>query len=85
MQMTFLPSGTIMARAIRSIYRWVGFYIFRCTWLALRQGHSVSAQRYTVYGVPSENLEVVLQGQARPSEIILAGAHYDVGKRQPGR
>ena len=37
--------------------------------------NSVSAQRYTAYGVPSEDLEVVFQRQARPSEIILAGAH----------
>ena len=49
-----------------------------------RQGHSVAAQRYTAYGVPSENLEVVLQGQARPSEIILAGAHYDSVRGSPG-
>lgn len=42
-----------------------------------RQGHAVTAQRYTAYDVPSENLEVALGGAARASEIVLAGAHYD--------
>ena len=49
-----------------------------------RQGHEPRAQRYTAYGVPSENLEVVLQGKVRPSEIILAGAHYDSVRGSPG-
>lgn len=49
-----------------------------------RQGHEPRVQRYTAYGVPSENLEVVLQGEGRPSEIILAGAHYDTVRGSPG-
>lgn len=40
-----------------------------------RQGHAVTAQRYTAYEVPSENLEIALAGTARASEIIVVGAH----------
>lgn len=48
------------------------------------QGHAVAAQGYTAYGVPSENLEITLPGTARPTEIILVGAHYDSVRGSPG-
>lgn len=49
-----------------------------------RQGHAVTAQRYTAYEVPSENLEIALAGTARASEIIVVGAHYDSVRGSPG-
>lgn len=49
-----------------------------------RQGHTVTAQRYTAYEVPSENLEIALAGTARASEIIVVGAHYDSVRGSPG-
>ena len=49
-----------------------------------RQGHSVTAQRYTVYEVPSDNLEIALAGTAQASEIIVVGAHYDSVRGSPG-
>lgn len=49
-----------------------------------RQGHSVVAQRYIAYQVSSENLEIVLTGAAHPTEIIVAGAHYDSVHGSPG-
>lgn len=47
----------------------------------------MSAQCYIIAfdGVPSENEEVVLQGRARPSDMILAAAaHYDSVSGSPG-
>jgi len=49
-----------------------------------RQGHAVAAQRYLAYEVPSENLETVLTGTTRASEIIAVGAHYDSVRGSPG-
>ncbi len=49
-----------------------------------RQGHSVTAQRYTACEVASENLEIALAGTTRPSEIIVVGAHYDSVRGSPG-
>ncbi|MBE0621160.1 MAG: M28 family peptidase [Burkholderiales bacterium] len=49
-----------------------------------RHGHTVTAQRYTIREVVSENLEIELAGTAHPSEIILVGAHYDSVQGSPG-
>lgn len=49
-----------------------------------RQGYTVTAQRYSAYEVPSENLEVILAGTERPSEVIVVGAHYDSVRGSPG-
>ena len=49
-----------------------------------RQGHTVTAQRYVAYEVPSDNLEIVLAGTTRASEIIVVGAHYDSVRGSPG-
>ncbi len=51
-------------------------------WLA--QGYSVAAQRYTVEGVDSANLEITIPGSARPDEIVVVGAHYDTVPGSPG-
>ena len=48
------------------------------------QGYDVAVQRYTAYGIASENLEVVRPGIERPDEIILIGAHYDSVRGSPG-
>ena len=49
-----------------------------------RQNHTVRAQRYDAYEVKSENLEIALAGTARPSDIIVIGAHYDSVRGSPG-
>lgn len=49
-----------------------------------RQAHAVTAQRYSAFGVTSENLEIALAGTARPAEIIVVGAHYDSVRGSPG-
>lgn len=48
------------------------------------QGYDVRGQRYTAYGIVSENLEVVRKGLEKPDEIILIGAHYDSVRGSPG-
>lgn len=48
------------------------------------QGYSVAAQRYTVEGVDSANLEISVPGTTRPDEIIVIGAHYDSVQSSPG-
>ena len=48
------------------------------------QGHAVQAQSYEARGVRCRNLEVVVPGGARASEIVLAGAHYDSVAGSPG-
>lgn len=48
------------------------------------QGYSVAAQRYTVEGVDSANLEVSIPGTSKPDEIIVVGAHYDSAQGSPG-
>ena len=48
------------------------------------QGYSVAAQRYTVEGVDSANLEISIPGTTRPGEIIVVGAHYDSVQGSPG-
>lgn len=47
-------------------------------------GLPVSAQSYQVMGQECENLEVILPGGARASEIVLVGAHYDTVEGSPG-
>ncbi len=54
----------------------------RRTWSA--QGHVVRAQRYGVFGIDCENLEVAFAGTESPGEILLLGAHYDTVPRSPG-
>jgi Zn-dependent M28 family amino/carboxypeptidase len=49
-----------------------------------RQGYEVRSQRYQVYDVASENLEIELKGTSKPDEIILIGAHYDSVAGSPG-
>ncbi len=49
-----------------------------------RQGHTVTAQRYSAYEVPSDNLAIALTGTLHPSEIIVVGAHYDSVGGSPG-
>ncbi len=48
------------------------------------QGHEVSVQEYQARGVMSRNLEVVISGTTRTSEILLIGAHYDSVLGSPG-
>ena len=40
-------------------------------------GYEVTRQDYDAGGQTARNLEAELRGRARPSEIIIAGAHYD--------
>jgi len=47
-------------------------------------GFRVGAQGYEVDGRWCENLEIMLPGAERRSEIILAGAHYDTVQGSPG-
>ncbi|MGQ0657095.1 MAG: M28 family peptidase [Chromatiales bacterium] len=49
-----------------------------------RQGHTIVPQGYIVYGVTSENLEVVMTGSMGAKEIIVVGAHYDSVRGSPG-
>ena len=56
-------------------------YIER-TWRV--QGYAVATQEYDAYGVRCANLEVSRPGRARPSEILLIGAHYDSVRGCPG-
>lgn len=48
------------------------------------QGYHVERQAYEVEGVTCENLEATRPGNARKSEIILLGAHYDTVPGSPG-
>jgi Peptidase family M28 len=54
----------------------------RSEWSAM--GYQVAAQSYRAQGVLSENLDVTCEGQSKPSEIILVGAHYDSVPGSPG-
>jgi Zn-dependent M28 family amino/carboxypeptidase len=54
----------------------------REAWTAL--GYDVGRQAYDAQGVESANLEIVLAGDARAGEIVLAGAHYDTVPGSPG-
>jgi Zn-dependent M28 family amino/carboxypeptidase len=54
----------------------------RETWR--RQGYEIASQRYLAYDVSSENLEITLPGATNPTEIVLAGAHYDTVLGSPG-
>jgi Zn-dependent M28 family amino/carboxypeptidase len=47
-------------------------------------GYAVAAQSYATHGVHCDNLEAVLPGTGRASEIIVAGAHYDTVAGSPG-
>ena len=48
------------------------------------EGFEVTQQDYTVKGVRCANLEVTIQGETHPEEIILIGAHYDSVPGSPG-
>jgi Zn-dependent M28 family amino/carboxypeptidase len=47
-------------------------------------GYDVARQTYVAQGVESSNLEVVIPGGSRASEIVLVGAHYDTVPGSPG-
>jgi Zn-dependent M28 family amino/carboxypeptidase len=47
-------------------------------------GYQVVPQAYQACGVRCENLEVIVPGAARASEIIVVGAHYDTVAGSPG-
>lgn len=47
-------------------------------------GYEVARQTYIAEGVESSNLEVVVPGASRASEIVLVGAHYDTVPGSPG-
>jgi len=47
-------------------------------------GFAVAAQSYRAEGQECENLEIVLPGGSRSSEIVLLGAHYDTVEGSPG-
>lgn len=47
-------------------------------------GYAVAAQSYATHGVRCHNLEVVVPGTGRASEIVVAGAHYDTVAGSPG-
>lgn len=47
-------------------------------------GYTVAAQSYRTHGEDCSNLEVSIQGSARPTQIILVGAHYDTVQGSPG-
>lgn len=47
-------------------------------------GYEPVRQTYVAEGVPSSNLEVVVPGDQRASEIVLVGAHYDTVRGSPG-
>jgi len=47
-------------------------------------GYPISGQVYTVDGRPVRNLEAVREGESRPEEIIIVGAHYDSVHGSPG-
>jgi Zn-dependent M28 family amino/carboxypeptidase len=47
-------------------------------------GYTVARQSYVAEGVESSNLEVVVPGCERGSEIVLVGAHYDTVPGSPG-
>ena len=47
-------------------------------------GYDVARQTYLAQGVESSNLEVVIPGDSRASEIVLVGAHYDTVPGSPG-
>lgn len=46
--------------------------------------YSVQQQVFPVDQTPCVNLEVEIQGQTRPSEIVIVGAHYDSVQGSPG-
>jgi Zn-dependent M28 family amino/carboxypeptidase len=47
-------------------------------------GYDVARQTYLAQGVESSNLEVVIPGGSRASEVVLVGAHYDTVPGSPG-
>lgn len=47
-------------------------------------GYDFARQTYTTQGGASSNLEVVIPGGSRASEIVLIGAHYDTVPGSPG-
>jgi Zn-dependent M28 family amino/carboxypeptidase len=66
-----LPAALHAAAAyIRSEFAALGFEVF--------------SQSYDTHGMRCENLEVMVPGAARASEIIVAGAHYDTVPGSPG-
>lgn len=49
-----------------------------------RQGHTVTAYPYTARNYEVANLEITLEGDQHPEEVILVGAHYDSVSGSPG-
>ena len=47
-------------------------------------GYQTSRQTFDVSRVPVSNIEAVLEGTARPDEIVVLGAHYDTVGGSPG-
>ncbi|MGH8710006.1 MAG: M20/M25/M40 family metallo-hydrolase [Burkholderiales bacterium] len=47
-------------------------------------GYEVAIQSYQAEGLSCDNIEVVVPGGLRNSEIIIAGAHYDTVPGSPG-
>jgi hypothetical protein len=47
-------------------------------------GYEVRRHAYQVKGETCYNLEIELSGTARPSEIVIVGAHYDSAHGSPG-
>ena len=47
-------------------------------------GYEVRRHLYEISGQPCENVEAEIQGQKRPEDIILIGAHYDSVQGSPG-
>lgn len=52
---------------------------------ALRQlGYEVAVQEFQAHGQTQRNLEATRPGNARGSEIVIVGAHYDTAEDAPG-
>jgi hypothetical protein len=49
-----------------------------------QSGYDISRQGYEVAGLICYNIEVEIQGQDRPDEIVIIGAHYDSVFGSPG-
>jgi hypothetical protein len=47
-------------------------------------GFDTQAQAFEVHGLPVQNIEVEIEGNQKPDEIIIVGAHYDTVVGTPG-
>ena len=47
-------------------------------------GYRTARQTYEISRVPVSNIEAVLEGTARPEEVVVLGAHYDTVSGCPG-